>query len=747
MNIQEIGLLYPEPYKDIPYWKYTWLSNTGKVKSLLYRSGSLSSIFPYVDFPAGFMFWARLSGIAPLLKASLTYHDFAEETDQSDGTLVHAIERSLVPLARSRGMTFCEVDFKKKTYRLNNGSENLWQYWNKDIDGLRSIIDLYDTISFDIFDTLVTRPLLFPDSTFEIVEIKAHGALHQNIEFLRHRKQAEYILRKRSNFGGDCSLDDIYWEFQKITGLSESICESIKQLEVQTEIDLCIPRHDMVDIFDYAKTRNKRIVLITDMYLRRHDLEGILSKCGLSGYDEILLSSEIRKRKDTGELWDDYKDSIVNSTCLHIGDNEYSDVYLPAEKGLDTFHVMSCRSMFYNTGFGKRLLERFDVSMQCGDSAILGTLITKEFNSPFALHRSEGKYRINDLRSMGYVVFGPIFITFIAWLTKSIQDDNRDVLLFLSREGYFLEKLYHKLIDCLEQNNVPVKKPDTRYFLASRRAASIASIMDENDIMELLEIPYNGTLSYLLNSRFGINHNDMSLPDETIILPRDVEKVKEIILFHKAQILHSAKKERDDYLQYCHDIDLFAYGNIAIIDLGYSGSMQYYLSKIFQRPTIGYYLVTSDTLRGLRYKGNIMRESFGYKDEDTRMVNPMYTYALILEAILTSPDGQFMGFHREHDMLKPIFNEPGNSQKIFQSLNSIYEGIIEFIEDVTRVHGSYLLDLPMTKNISQFILKHIVLDNDLISQEIQNLFYVDDKYGSDKDISIFDFYRKMYGME
>ncbi|MEL6583955.1 MAG: rhamnan synthesis F family protein [Pseudomonadota bacterium] len=64
------------------------------------------------DFPAGSMFWARTSAIAPLLDLNLSVEDFADEAGQITGTLAHAVERIIGESAQINGLRlgFCAVD-------------------------------------------------------------------------------------------------------------------------------------------------------------------------------------------------------------------------------------------------------------------------------------------------------------------------------------------------------------------------------------------------------------------------------------------------------------------------------------------------------------------------------------------------------------------------------------------------------------------------------------------------------------
>lgn len=641
-----------------------------------------------------------------------------------------------------------QICLKKVDFKLTDNVLHSSECWRNSPEDLLAEIDNYDTISFDIFDTLITRPLLIPDTAFEIVNLKIEKDLRIKVPYTRLRKKAEFKVRAGNNFIGDCSIDDIYEVFQKLTRLKKVDSERIKEIEIENEIDLCLPRKDMIESFYYAKSKKKSVFLISDTYLRKQDIERILSKCGVQGWDGLLLSSALNKRKDTGELWDYYKCSLDGSRCLHIGDNGNSDVQLPSSRGLKTYYAPSGMHIFSSTNLGKRVCEGFDEGVRGWDSVVLGTMVSKEFNSPFALHDTGWELTINNLKRMGYVIFGPLFLTFITWLVRNLRKDNVDYILFLAREGYYLKKLYDRFTGCLERKGIPRVKIESAYFLASRRATSVASVSCEEDIQDLLEAPYKGTISYLLASRFGIVAPGSFDGNEVISLPEDYKKVRDVVRCYTNEIMNTARMEREQYLKYSYSLDLLKQKRIGIVDLGYSGTMQYYLSKIFDKPITGYYLVTtSNSLKGERYRGNVMKDCYSFRNKYTDKINPIYAYSLILEGLLTSPEGQLVNFTDEGNELKPVFDKPGQSQRVFDSLNQIFEGVLDFVEDAVEYHGSYLMDLRTTGQTAQSFLEHMVMDNSIISKDLEGFFFVDDKYSSDRDVLVFDLYREHYGIK
>ena len=93
----------------------------------------------------------------------------------------------------------------------------------------------------------------------------------------------------------------------------------------------------MHEVFEYAKARKKKVVIASDMYLKKETIEAILQKNDYTGYDELFLSSDIKLSKASGHL---YEEIIRRMQCapadiLHIGDNYHGDYKMPSRLGID----------------------------------------------------------------------------------------------------------------------------------------------------------------------------------------------------------------------------------------------------------------------------------------------------------------------------------------------------------------------------------------------------------------------------
>lgn len=93
------AIIYPQNYKDWQLLKISWennLKNSQKILDLAKISINLKKEFPIIFFSQGTMFVAKVQNMKKLLTLPLTYDDFPKEPIPLDGTLAHALERTLL---------------------------------------------------------------------------------------------------------------------------------------------------------------------------------------------------------------------------------------------------------------------------------------------------------------------------------------------------------------------------------------------------------------------------------------------------------------------------------------------------------------------------------------------------------------------------------------------------------------------------------------------------------------------------
>ena len=75
------------------------------------------------------------------------------------------------------------------------------------------------------------------------------------------------------------------------------------------------------------------------MYLDKPEIEKILKRCSITQWDAIYVSSEIKKTKYEGGMYDyiKNKEQAKAGEILHIGDDQHSDINMARAKGIRTF--------------------------------------------------------------------------------------------------------------------------------------------------------------------------------------------------------------------------------------------------------------------------------------------------------------------------------------------------------------------------------------------------------------------------
>lgn len=106
MKDPNCGIVYPKNYSKLGYSAYSWLSNKKLSFELADKLNLTNLRNGFINFPAGFMFWAKVDAIKPLLTSNLDVLNFEDELGQLDGTLGHSIERLIVFSAMARGYKF-----------------------------------------------------------------------------------------------------------------------------------------------------------------------------------------------------------------------------------------------------------------------------------------------------------------------------------------------------------------------------------------------------------------------------------------------------------------------------------------------------------------------------------------------------------------------------------------------------------------------------------------------------------------
>ena len=203
---------------------------------------------------------------------------------------------------------------EKAAFKNHFQKDNLF----KDLSYLELITELEraEVISFDFFVRLFMRSICSSQDIFRIMEMQ------MEIPFLQMRNRAIKDLKENYSF------DELYSRIEFLEDMPHSQIEQIKNLEIELEKKLLVPRSRIISILRDLLKSNKKVYVISDMYLPKNFYIDVLKKQGIIIPDKfILLSNELNANKLDGTLWKYYSEEIVKGRrSLHIGDNIKADV-------------------------------------------------------------------------------------------------------------------------------------------------------------------------------------------------------------------------------------------------------------------------------------------------------------------------------------------------------------------------------------------------------------------------------------
>ena len=517
------------------------------------------------------------------------------------------------------------------SYKVNS-------YWQQNLDELRAAIDNHDVISFDIFDTLLMRRALYPQDIFDLIQ-EEHKDAGDFRPFAKWRREAE---SKQIENGYFPNWQEIYQYMKKKHGLSDAEVQNWKDREWELELQALIPRKDILVAYNYAKQIGKKVVLCSDMYFSRQDMKTLLSKNDINDYDKLFVSCDYQVTKGNGKLFLQVLQFADKKTILHIGDNEHGDDFVPRHMGIDTYPIKSAIEMLNASSCSSILKHTKNVF----DRLLLGDCISYLFNSPFALSESKGKVVLKDLNSFIRLCILPTTVRYIQYIVQLARKEKNSVLLFVSRDGYFLNKVYQKVASSLSL-------PESVYFYTSRQAAYSSMITNKSEFDLIVKYIFsldNENLKYQLENVFQCSFpKSLDMEVAEAIKRYGNDKLMEMIDSKSGSILQSEYINRRRYLKYINKLHFEKYDKIFCVDLVTKGTIAYALHSLLKRDVE---LVALGGARGLSFfvSNDHQHLLFGkYNSFST-----IWSYFPVFEMVFASREGQVRGFDEDG---KPVFAE------------------------------------------------------------------------------------------
>ena len=631
-----------------------------------------------------------------------------------------------VPVYYADGRLACLPD-EDTSYEQN-------EYWKSSYKELKDKIDRADTVSFDIFDTLIMRKIFSPEDVFRLLGEKVRAELKLDCEIAYIRAQVA------AKCGPYANINEIYEQIKKYMNLTDENISDIMKMEKDIDLDLCIARRDITDLYEYCLTSGKEVYLVSDMYYTLDDINCILDKCGITPPDNehIWVSCEKKYDKVSGTIWKEYSAMFSRDVkCLHIGDNKLGDIENSIKYDIDSYYIMSAKDMLMNSSMAELASDVNTVS----DSICLGLVVAKLFNSPFVLCSTKGKVSFEDSEIYGYCVYGPLLEKFLIWLYYNSRKDEIDKLLFFARDGYFLEKDYTMVAELLDDGY----EQEWCYLPILRRLIYIATMENEDDFNRVVAFPYVGTFADYMKSRFDIIVTDETSEynDRQINAVGDHKNILKWIQPYKDKIMEQAKKERKNYLAYLtSNGDIQKELSYGTVDLGYYGTNQYYLQRLTGIKTKGYCFYACLSKDNVYINEISMEGCFQYGDDYTAEKSIASNKNMYIETFITAPHGMIRYID---DRGNAVCQPDRKGQKNFNVKEKVNCGAVDFIKDYISIYktilavncSGYIKSMSdRTESLEDILFFNMLNGMCNISKDILEGFYFDNDFIGGKEIEL-----------
>lgn len=540
-----------------------------------------------------------------------------------------------------------------------------------------------ELISFDIFDTLVTRRVGSPSGIFAIVQKKLENKKLSN-DFLSNnyfliRKEAEAFARFSSyliNGTYEINIDDIYKVMQDNYNLSKRDVEFLKNLEIESEIKNLVPIKKNIDYLKNKIFSGKRVVLISDMYFSSPILRKMLIRIDKIFADiEIYVSCDYKYSKENGGLFQIVRDKerVTFFDWCHCGDNRSADYKIPSLMGIDSRYLNQEKLLPYE----EFLLKEQENSYAY--QSVTGAAKLARIN--------EKNIKKRDVYEFGVSFAGPILYNYVDWVIKQTLMNGAKCLYFIARDGY-IPKIIADII--IRKRNLSL---ETKYLYGSRKAWRIPSEATFDEFVDSVLLEEYGDkididfLAYRFGADASFLKKILNIESEHHVFKRKEREILQKKLKTDAFVRESfinLFEERKNLLKnyFRQEID-FDEKNIIFVDLHGSGKTQDHVSSILNE-------ISDCSVMTFYLTNSLMKQKEkSFKKSYFSTINYSSHW---IELLSRTPYGQTTGYRKAGEKIEPVTEEIDVS--LLEEWG--YEDYLKGIED----YSSQIVDFELINGVS-----------------------------------------------
>ena len=310
------------------------------------------------------------------------------------------------------------------------------------------------------------------------------------------------------------------------------------------------------------------------------------------------------------------------------------------------------------------------------------------------------KYKNNNLSNHAF----PLYL-FTARLYEKLEKSNCKDILFMSREGQFLKKLFEKYCLLRKEFGLDVININSHYFYGSRNSimsASVKPLEEENfefmfrffnyfikPSMFLYSIGFSKSQIEDVRKSFGKNIDKICLSFKS---SKTFKKLQQNEVFRKIYEENRAKQSVS-FAKYMQTFNIDYNNGLVFVDIGYHGTMQDLIFKYFdEKVNIQGYFIKN---RGKQTKGNLKYGLLGDNVDKKLFGAKVNKYdAFNYEQILRADHGRCLGYEVINDTAQPLLDIENKDEEVFEKyVKTMQDQILEKFELIARKSLNQNIDI------------------------------------------------------
>jgi FMN phosphatase YigB (HAD superfamily) len=452
-----------------------------------------------------------------------------------------------------------------------------------------------DLVSYDVFDTVLTRMVGLPVSAFLFV---GHAAIQRQlwndsaVAFQRARIDAEDRAR-RNHPDREVTLKEIYQELAHATSGIILNCDELIAVEIEVEQELLVPIPANLARIQQERSIKRRHAFISDMYLPADVIAKKLHQHGIAtDADTVWVSSTTGRTKGAGSLFDLVREELKPTSWTHVGDNAWADVTMPRRKHIHGELFSDC-----HLSIGELELEKFSTTTHGASALFAGAARWTRINLATPSESSQ-----QTLQALALNVAGPIIYAYVWWILHTCKAQGIRKIWFMARDGEVMLPVARSIATKLGLEF------DLGYLYAGRQVIKPASVLQFD--ASTLEWIMHGAEFLTVNdwlTRLNIGFEEAKsiqpeLPERTTVIGRTglalIRRLTADVAFQNLAIQRSAEI-RTGVLQYLQDCGLMGDTSCCIVDIGWRGTVLKALDELLGHTHTSRHLYLYFGLHGL----------------------------------------------------------------------------------------------------------------------------------------------------